>query len=242
MKKITRSGRMANEMIVQRRTLAIGKKIFFTTLLISAAIAGRSYAQENQAADTRDFNDKITAGLKIGANISTVYDRSGDQFNTNALVGVAGGGFISIPVVRYISFQPEVLFSQKGFHATGRILDRNYEITRTTSYIDVPLLFALVPNRFVTLLIGPQYSYLAHQRDVFTNATTGIDQQQLFLDDDARKHTLCFTGGVDLNFNHITFGTRSGIDMLNNKNNKSSATPGYKNDWLQFTLGYRFYH
>ena len=209
---------------------------------MAATIGNNSYAQENGTTDKKSFHGKIMSGLKIGANYSNVYGRSGDQFNTNALLGFAAGGFVSIPIVPHINFQPEILFSQKGFHGTGSILNGTYNLTRTTSYIDVPLLFAFVPGRFLTLLIGPQYSLLIHQRDVFANASTSIDRQQLFLDDDARRNTVCLTGGADLNFNHIVIGARGGIDVLSNKNNGTSATPRYKNMWMQFTLGYRFYH
>jgi hypothetical protein len=243
MTKVFRLVTAGNEVAIPTKRPAILKRMFFAIILMSATIVGNSYAQEKKTVITNEFHDKITTGLKIGANYSNVYDRSGDQFNTRALPGFAAGGFVSVPIVPYISFQPEILFSQKGFHATGNILNSTYDITRTTSYIDVPLLFALVPCRFITVLLGPQYSLLVHQRDVFTNATTGIEEQQLFLDDNARKNALCFTGGVDLNFNHIVVGARAGIDMLNNKNNgTSSSTPNYKNDWMQLTLGYRFYH
>lgn len=229
------------EIVKQTKKSSIAKKVLFVTLLF-ASIANNGYAQGNETTETKDFHGKITTGLKIGANYSNVYDRSGEAFKSNALVGFAVGGFVSVPIVPYINFQPELLLSQKGFHATGIIIDGTYDLTRTTSYIDIPLLFALVPNRFFTVVLGPQYSFLINQRDVFANASTSIEREQLFLDDNARKSNIGLVGGVDVNFNHIVFSGRAGIDVLSNRKNDNASTPRYKNQWLQFTIGYRFYN
>ena len=57
------------------------------------------------------------------------------------------------------------IFSQKGFKSTGTFLGTDYETTRTTDYIDIPLFLAVKPVEYVTLLFGPQYSYLLKQKD-----------------------------------------------------------------------------
>jgi len=132
------------------------------------------------------------------------------------------------------------LISQKGFKATGRILGGTYSFTRTTTYLDIPLLFSIKPSEFITLQVGPQYSYLLKQNDVFTNASTSIEQEQEFVNDNIRKNTLCFTGGADINLKHVVLGARAGWDILNNNGDGSSTTPRYKNVWYQATIGYRF--
>lgn len=147
---------------------------------------------------------------------------------------------MSIPIGTYFGIQPELLFSQKGFQATGRILGSTYKFTRTTSYIDVPLLFLIKPSEFISLVVGPQYSYLIKQTDVFANASTSIDQETEFENDNVRKNTLCFTGGVDINMKHIVLSGRAGWDIQNNNGDGTSTTPRYKNVWYQATIGYRF--
>jgi hypothetical protein len=101
-------------------------------------------------------------------------------------------------------------------------------------------LFAIKPVEFLTILAGPQYSYLKKQLDVFGNATTTVDQETQFQNDNIRKNTLCFTGGADLNLNHIVIGARLGWDLLNNNGNGTTSTPRYKNVWYQATVGFRF--
>ncbi|MEO8761454.1 MAG: outer membrane beta-barrel protein, partial [Bacteroidia bacterium] len=154
---------------------------------------------------------------------------------------LAAGGFIAIPINKYIGIQPEVLFSQKGFQSTGSILGSTYNLSRTTSYLDIPLLFAFKPSEFFTILAGPQYSYLLKQKDVFAVGSTTISQEQQFKNDNARRNTLCFTGGFDITVKHFVFGARAGWDLQTNNGNGGSSTPRYKNVWYQATIGIRFY-
>jgi hypothetical protein len=207
-------------------------------LLITAAISlfGAINAQENST----DLREKLFFGIKGGANYSNVYDAQGEEFRANPKLGLAAGVFLAIPIGKYLGVQTEVLYSQKGFQATGIILGETYNFTRTTSYLDVPLLFAFKPSEFFTLLAGPQYSYLLNQKDVFANATTSIAQETEFVNDNVRKNTLCFLGGADITVKHIVVGARAGWDFQNNNGNGTITTPRYKNVWYQATLGYRF--
>lgn len=199
-------------------------------------------AQDDYDKNKTDFRKDLLFGLKAGANLSNVYDSQGEEFRADAKIGFAGGAFLAIPLGRYFGIQPELLFSQKGFQATGRILGNSYQFTRTTNYIDVPLLFAFKPSEFITIVAGPQYSYLLKQRDVFANATTSIAQETEFVNDNIRKNTLCVTAGVDITIKHIVLGARAGWDLQNNNGNGTSSTPRYKNVWYQATIGYRLYN
>ena len=205
-------------------------------MLTVASIAKNSNAQENKHDIKIDTRDMLFFGLKIGANYSNVYDTKGDAFQASPKFGLATGGFVSIPIGRYFGIQPELLFSQKGFKATSN----TYDLTRTTSYLDVPIFFAFKPFQMLTLLAGPQYSYLMKQQDVFATGTTSIAQEQDFRNDNIRKNTLCFVTGADLNFQHIVLGARAGWDVQNNNGDGTSTDPRYKNVWYQATIGYRF--
>jgi hypothetical protein len=200
------------------------------TFLISAAIA-----QDNGV----ENRDRLHLGLKIGTNYSNVYDSQGSSFVANPKYGLAVGAFLSIPIIPYIGIQPEVLYSQKGFQATGEILGSSYNFTRTTNYIDIPLFITFKPVRVLTIMAGPQFSYLTGQTDKFANTTTTIAQQQQFQNDDLRKNLMSFAGGIDINIYHIVLSGRVAWDLQNNNPNGSSTTPRYKNTWYQFTIGVR---
>jgi hypothetical protein len=131
------------------------------------------------------------------------------------------------------------LFSQKGFKSSGSILGSDYSLTRTSNYIDVPLLFAFTPGEFLTIVAGPQYSYLISQKNVFANGSTSATQEQEFDNENIRKNTLCFTTGIDLTLDHSVVSLRAGWDSRNNIGDGSSTTLRYKNMWYQATIGYR---
>lgn len=212
-------------------------------ILIIAAIAfmaSNSNAQENN----NDSSEKLHFGLKAGGNYSNVYDTKGDNFNTNTdpKFGLAIGAFVAIPIGKYLGFQPEILFSQKGFKASnsGTFLGiGDYKLTRTTNFIDVPLLIALKPSEFITILAGPQYSYLIKQRDEFTNSILSSVQEKEFQNDNLRKNILCFLGGVDINLTQFVISVRAGWDIQNNNGDGTSTNPRYKNMWYQATVGVR---
>ena len=207
------------------------------TLAAMFAIATSSFAQESNGDDARE---KFQFGLKVGANYSNVYDSEGEDFNTDGKLGLAGGAFLAIPIGKILGIQPEVLFSQKGFHGKGRILGGGYDFTRTSNFLDIPLFVALKPAPFLTFLAGPQFSYLLSQKDQFKNAYSTVAQEQEFENDNVRKNILCFVGGFDININHVVVGARAGWDVQSNKGDGTSTTPRYKNVWLQGTIGFRF--
>ncbi|MBC7862452.1 MAG: PorT family protein, partial [Bacteroidia bacterium] len=170
------------------------KKIILTIAAV-ATLAGTSIAQEN----VTDFRRKLMFGVKAGLNYSNVYDTKGESFQADPKAGFATGAFLSIPIGTYLGIQPEILLSQKGFRATGRILGSTYSFTRTTTYMDVPLFFLLKPSEFITIMAGPQFSYLIKQRDVFTNGSTSIAQENEFANDNPRKNIMGLAGGLDIN-------------------------------------------
>lgn len=205
-------------------------------ILLSLAFAQQSFAQDD------DFRDQVNLGTKIGLNLSNVYNSNGDEFVADNKVGLALGAFLTLPFGKTFALQPEILFSQKGFQSTGRILGSNYTLSRTSSFIDVPILFAFRPTTIISILAGPQYSYLARQKDVFENrGTTTVLQEQEFSNDNIRKNILGFTAGLDINLQNIIISARAGWDIQNNRGDGSSTTPKYKNAYYQATIGYRFF-
>jgi len=188
----------------------------------------------------QDYSNKIAIGIKGGLNYSNVYDSEGDKFNADAKIGFAAGVFVAVPIGQFFGIQPEVLFSQKGYQSSGSVLGFDYKMTRTSNYIDIPLLFALKPSSSVTVLLGPQYSYLMKQTDVFDNPVSNTVVEEEFDNENIRKNMLGFIGGIDFNFSDIVVGARVSWDLTNNNGDGTSTTPRYKNVLGQLTLGYRF--
>jgi len=205
-------------------------------LLITAVafIANYVIAQDG------DSRSQFQFGIKAGANYANVYDSQGEDFTADGKLGFAGGVFVSIPIGNVFGIQPEILFSQKGFKAEGTLLGANYGLTRTTSFIDVPLYLAVKPLPAVTILAGPQFSYLMKRKDVFNTAIGTAEQIEVFKTDNIRKNIFGAALGVDINVSQIVVGARAGWDLSTNNGDGTSQTPRYKNAWVQATVGFRF--
>lgn len=203
--------------------------IVLTTFLINMTIA-----QE----DVLDLRDKVTFGIKGGVNISNVYDSKQQDFDTNSKLGLAAGVFLGLPLSTYVGIQPELLYSQRGYKETGSLFDS--EFTRTTNYLDVPLLLAIKPSPVLSILAGPQFSFLLDGKYDFKSNIISGQVTQDFDNEDVRKNTLCLTGGLDLNLENLVISGRAGWDLKENNKDGSSNTPRYKNVWLQATIGFRF--
>ena len=206
------------------------KKIMFA-LLVSVMGGSSMYAQSS--------SDQLHFGVKAGANYSNMYDSQNKEYTADGKIGFAAGAFVSIPIGTYFGIQPELLFSQKGFKATSTVLGNDVSLTHTTSYIDLPIFLAVKPSEIITILVGPQYSFLMKQKDVFSSPITDITTIDDFDNDNLRKNTLCLVTGLDINLNSVVVGARVGWDLFDNNGDGTSTTPRYKNVWAQATVGIR---
>jgi hypothetical protein len=203
-------------------------------LIITAVVATSGiYAQ------SEEYREHFTIGLRIGGNLSNVYDSDGEEFDADAKLGFAGGAFIGIPISEQIGIQAEVLVSQKGFVANGQVLGSQYSLKRTTTFLDIPLMLAIKPAEAFTIFVGPQFSYLMHRRDKFESAFVNTELETEFENENFRKNILGAVVGFDINVQQIVFGIRAGIDLQKNNGDGNSDTPRYKNTWVQATVGFR---
>lgn len=191
---------------------------------------------QDKAADKRD---QLVFGIKAGMNVSNVWDEQGADFVADPKLGAAAGVFLAVPIVKYFGVQPELLFSQKGFKGGGVLLGFPYSFTRTTSYLDVPILVQFKPIEYFTLLAGPQFSYLLNEKNVYTFGSNSSEQEQAFSNEDVRNNILGFVVGADVTVKAFVLSARAGWDFQNNNKNGVSTTPRYKNQFLQLTIGFR---
>lgn len=210
------------------------KKISLLVVLL-ATITG--FAQDNNA--TTDSRTAFKIGLKAGINFSNVYDEQGQDFVADGKAGFAAGGFFSIPLGKFLGVQPEIMYSQKGYKATGTVLGLAYDYNRTTSFLDIPILLQVKPIPMITLVGGPQFSYLLDTKNNF-NGTIISTQEDAINSQNYKKTIFGFVVGADLNISQFVISGRAGWDISKSDTDGNSTTPRYKNQVLQFTLGYNF--
>jgi hypothetical protein len=188
-----------------------------------------------------DSREKIHLGAKAGLTISSVHDTKGENFNADPIAGFTGGGFIAIPIGKYLGIQPEVLYAQKGYSATSIQEGGSFSYTRRTDHLEIPVLLQIKPASFISLVVGPQFSYMTYREETFQSANTTLIQKQEIENDNIRKNTLGAVTGVDFYvLRRLIISGRIGWDLQDNNGDGTASFPRYRNVWLQGTLGLRF--
>ena len=209
------------------------------TIVAVMGVQVAAIAQDNGGGGGVGGDEKLRLGIRAGINYSNVWDEQGEDFVADPKVGFAGGAFVGIPIGRYLGIQPEVLISQKGFTGSGTLMGSHYSYTKTTTFLDIPIQLQFKPVRFLTIVGGPQFSFLMRESDSYTYGSSSGAQQQQFDNDNIRKNILGIVGGVDIHLLSILVSGRVGWDLQYNKGDGTSETPRYRNQWVQLTLGFR---
>ena len=81
-------------------------------------------------------------GIEGGLSIANTVSSYNSNYSTNSILGFNAGIVAEIPLIYPLSFEPEVLFSQKGYEASTT----DGTLTQRNNYIDVPLLAKFPPG------------------------------------------------------------------------------------------------
>ncbi|WP_084625993.1 porin family protein [Flavobacterium soli] len=215
------------------------KKMFRSTLLLFAmAVSTTGFAQDDTASSSTDTRENFKFGVKAGINLSNVYDEENDELVADGKVGFAGGAFIAIPFGKFIGIQPEILYSEKGFKAEGSFLGADYEFTRKTSHLDIPVHLQIKPTENLSLLVGPQFSYLLSTETEFNDNSVGSEED--INDDNYKKGVFGVSAGVDFNVDQFVISARAAWDLSKTDSDGEESSLRYKNQVIQFTVGYTF--
>ncbi len=182
----------------------------------------------------------VRAGLRVGANLSTVVKDGDYDLTTGSKIGVNAALFVELPIVSVFSIQPEIQFSQKGYKANGSYLGTPYEYKRTSNFFEVPILAKIKPSSNFAILVGPQYSYLASTKTKFTvsNASyeTVVDEDN----DNLRKNILGGVAGIEVSADRFVADLRYNLDFQKNNGNGTSSSLRYKNQVVALSVGFIF--
>lgn len=211
------------------------QKLFIAPVFAVAIFSAQSInaqVQTNSSAYDMDAREELKVGIKAGLNYSNVYSESGDDFVADGKAGFAGGVFVSIPLSQLIGVQPELMYSQKGFK--GDVLGIDYKAT--FNYIDLPIHLQIKPTENISILAGPQFSYLLSSEYEFGNLNASSDDAE----DDNNRATIGLSAGVDFTVQNFVISARGAWDLSKVNKDNNTSDINYKNQVLQVTLGYRF--
>lgn len=165
----------------------------FATFLAAVAAAPSAHAQG------------IRIGVKGGANLSNL---SGDLTNEDRFqnkFGFHGGLMLNIGLLDdgFLSIQPEVLFSQKGYTYADEEFNiggvrRKDDGDVTYNYIDVPVLLKIKAGS-VYFEAGPQYSYLLKVKNDYKSTLNGnpvLDISDTANLDDVNRNEIGYAAGL----------------------------------------------
>ena len=176
--------------------MTILKKLFIAPIFAVTLFSTQSIIAQDQTTSkpyNMDARQELKVGIKAGMNYSNVYNEKGQDFVADGKIGFAGGVFVSIPLSDLLGIQPELMYSEKGFKSEGKILGFAYSGKTTLSYLDLPVHLQIKPTENISILAGPQFSYLLSSKYEF-NGLSSTQQQDL--DDNNNRATLGISAGV----------------------------------------------
>ncbi|HTD39401.1 MAG TPA: porin family protein [Mucilaginibacter sp.] len=174
-------------------------------------------------------------GIEAGLSIANTVDSYDASYSTDNILAFNAGLTATIPLVYPLSFQPEVLFSQKGYKA----YTTDGTFTQRNNYVDIPLLANFRLVRGFNFLIGPQINIPVSTTNTFDNGFT-ISRESYYTDSSNKSYVAGVVGfSIDLNPN-VDLHARYVLDLSSNTYDVNSPIPDYRNQVWQFGIGIKF--
>jgi hypothetical protein len=151
-------------------------------------------------------------------------------------VGFQAGGIMHTRLSEKIIFQPELLFSQKGFEAPSISFIENQ--TESLNYISIPVLLGYNTGKNFSILLGPEVGFLVsatsktgdlkfNVTDSYKKVDLGIDLALAYM----IKHI-----GLDVRYNYGV--TNLGKVLIRDRDGNTTYGATTKNRMLQIGVFY----
>jgi opacity protein-like surface antigen len=185
------------------------KTILFTVLLVAISM--------NMQAQLVKFG--IKGGVNYANQNGSDITVNSTNYQTDAITSYHAGLIAEIKLVDSFSIQPELLYSTQG--ATYK--NATEEFRNELGYLSIPVLAKINLNKFVSLELGPQASFLLSERNNFDVK-------------DANTFDFAVVGGLGLNITKNLFiQGRYGLGLTD-----ASKDAEVKNSVVQVSAGIRF--
>jgi len=157
------------------------------------------------------------------------------------------GGYVALPVTSFLTVEPGIYYSQKGYTLAGTFSSNTLEflnaratVTNRSHYIDLPVLAKVYVTEGFHLFAGPQVSYLVYN-SVKTRASVlgfSVLNQELDATNNFQKWDVGVTGGLGYKFEN-GFNLRAAYDHGLRRLDARNSFDTY-NRVVKVSLGYEF--
>jgi len=107
---------------------------------------------------TVTYSQKLEIGLRGGINFATIHGNG--VSNAKWLPGIHLGAFGRYGLSDKLFFQPEVLFSSKGYSFRQDLNGYNYRFRESLMYLDIPLMLGINATENINILFGLKPGFL----------------------------------------------------------------------------------
>ena len=206
---------------------------------ISAVATTSIFAQEQKATGEIKLTPKI--GIKGGVNLSNLYvDNVKDE---NVKVGANIGFYAKIPVVKGLSIQPEVLYSQKGAQVNYNNILGSGKYRYNFDYIEVPITAVINVAKNFNILAGGYTGFLASAKVKDVDANGNIRGVTELNKDNFESFDYGLVGGLGFDIENTNIGLRYSYGLKNiGKDGSLSGNllQNSKNSVISLTIGFAF--
>lgn len=197
---------------------------------------------------TSQAQAQIRLGVKGGMNLANVSGNLANEDIYQNKRGFHAGAVLNVGLIKnFLSVQPELLFSQKGFTYADKELTTNgltsrYQGSCRYQYLDVPILLKVQAGGLY-VEAGPQYAYLLSLKDearVTTNGLQAVQSTALAIRD-VNRNEIGYAVGIG-------FQAKSGLNLgvrytgaftdFAKKGYANTDMVNARNSVCQFSLGF----
>jgi hypothetical protein len=208
--------------------------------ICSIIVSSSLYAQQQVTWNERGLTTKF--GIKGGINFSNLYIDNVEKENLK--IGVNAGFFAKIPIIRGISIQPELLYSNKGAKDRYSSSVRGSgEYRFNLDYVETPLLLVFNLTKNLSFSGGGYAAYLvsANVKDVNHDGTiTGVTNLH---SNNFNRFDYGLAAGLGIDIQKATLGARYNYGLRNvglPGSLSGDLTTNSKNSVLTFFIGFAF--
>ena len=199
-----------------------------------------TFAQEQVTATESVLTPKY--GIKLGLNFANLY--VDNVQNEYMKLGGFIGFFAKLPISKGLSFQPEILYTNKGSKLTyGNFVQGSGEYRFNLNYIEVPFLFVINLTSNFSVSAGGYVAYLASANVTDMRADGTVNGVTNLNENDFNRSDYGLVGGASIDIQRFTIGARYNYGLQNIGKTGSIAgdlTQNSKNSVASIFIGFAF--